>query len=292
MLSSDLHAIKKLIEKNKSNQLMAKGKAKVSNLGLIAFLEQVTVNNVNFYEPCLIFVLEGIKTLHLETEEIQCFPGQWLAVAAPSQITFSNTPSPETGQYYALVIPIPFSDLAQFEQNQPSTPFTGSKKRALVQHFSFQQTLVDSLKHYLSTDSALESILLTHRVLELLLILKVAHPDLLTFLSRNESWGQKVRMILSEDLAFAWNMQTICTRLAVSESKLRRKLQHEGESFREILKALKLNAALMMLIQSNLPINQIASENGYDSASRFADNFKKQFGLTPSEFRNKKIETG
>ena len=54
-----------------------------------------------------------------------------------------------------------------------------------------------------------------------------------------------------------------------------------GMSFTEYVKKLRLNYAYNLLINSNLNINQICYESGFNTISYFIDNFKKEYGETP-----------
>lgn len=47
----------------------------------------------------------------------------------------------------------------------------------------------------------------------------------------------------------------------------------------------RVDAAKAMLLQSSLPIQQIAVECGFKSAAQFSASFKQMFGTTPSRFR-------
>lgn len=57
-----------------------------------------------------------------------------------------------------------------------------------------------------------------------------------------------------------------------------------GMSFTEYVKKLRLNYAYNLLINSNLNINQICYESGFNTISYFIDNFKKEYGETPYKF--------
>ncbi len=106
------------------------------------------------------------------------------------------------------------------------------------------------------------------------------------------NWSQRVRSILSGDLLHEWTIGEVSERLATSETTLRRKLREEGTSFREILFELRLVSGLMQLLQTSKPVYQVAFECGYQSVSRFTSNFRKRFGLSPTEFRSSVDEKG
>lgn len=58
-----------------------------------------------------------------------------------------------------------------------------------------------------------------------------------------------------------------------------------GVSAGEFIRSHAVLSAKRMLVHTDLDINQIAEELGYDDTSYFSRMFKKETGLTPSEFR-------
>jgi YesN/AraC family two-component response regulator len=58
-----------------------------------------------------------------------------------------------------------------------------------------------------------------------------------------------------------------------------------GQRFIDILHEAKLNLASMLLITTDMPINSISNEVGYENTNFFYRIFKKHFGTTPAEYR-------
>lgn len=54
------------------------------------------------------------------------------------------------------------------------------------------------------------------------------------------------------------------------------------------VQSLRLEQAKQLLIETNLTIIEIASQVGYESLSHFGYLFKRQFGITPREYRKQK----
>ena len=63
--------------------------------------------------------------------------------------------------------------------------------------------------------------------------------------------------------------------------------QTYGSSPKERLEQLHMRAACRRMSEENSSIGEIASELGYSSSSHFARRFKKQYGLTPGDWRRK-----
>ncbi len=58
-----------------------------------------------------------------------------------------------------------------------------------------------------------------------------------------------------------------------------------GKSFKDLLQLQKISKAGMMLVNSNIPIPEIADEVGYSSVTFFYKKFKQIFNMTPSDYR-------
>jgi AraC family transcriptional regulator, melibiose operon regulatory protein len=58
-----------------------------------------------------------------------------------------------------------------------------------------------------------------------------------------------------------------------------------GKSFKDLLQLQKISKAGLMLVNSNLPIPEIADEVGYSSVTFFYKKFKQIFDMTPSDYR-------
>jgi len=65
-------------------------------------------------------------------------------------------------------------------------------------------------------------------------------------------------------------------------------IRETGVGFNEYVTGLRVEQAKQLLRETNLKINQIASRCGFRSASYFIVVFRKQTGLSPSEYRNRK----
>lgn len=63
-----------------------------------------------------------------------------------------------------------------------------------------------------------------------------------------------------------------------------------NQSLTETINKARLNYASSQLIMTNSPIKTITSECGYATVNYFHRIFKKHYGLTPAEYRNKNIK--
>lgn len=75
--------------------------------------------------------------------------------------------------------------------------------------------------------------------------------------------------------------------LEMSPSYLSKTFKCEiGETFTEYLTKLRMNKALQLLDDTNLKVYEIAQAVGYNDQTHFSKAFKKQYGVSPSDYRN------
>jgi len=82
------------------------------------------------------------------------------------------------------------------------------------------------------------------------------------------------------------NRKTIAKFLHLSERSLQRRLIDEGITFRDMLNEIRLDIAMKYLVQSKLPIHNIAEIVGFSASSAFTRSFKRQYGKSPREVRS------
>lgn len=84
------------------------------------------------------------------------------------------------------------------------------------------------------------------------------------------------------------SLSSISKEVGITPTHLSRMLSlHTGTGFRFHLRSIRLKHAVTLLDDPKLSIKQIASRIGYRHASCFDRDFKKEFGLTPKNFRNR-----
>lgn len=82
----------------------------------------------------------------------------------------------------------------------------------------------------------------------------------------------------------------VCDQLGLSERSLRRRLQSEGSSFRELQQTLRQELADQYLADSSLSLERIAELLGYSETANFCHAFKRWSGNTPGERRRQIAE--
>ena len=81
------------------------------------------------------------------------------------------------------------------------------------------------------------------------------------------------------------NVATVCHDLLISQSKFTYKLKElTGDTPGVFFTKYKLNKAAHLLKEGKYNISEIASLVGFNTAAHFSVAFKKQFGVSPSDY--------
>jgi AraC-like DNA-binding protein len=111
--------------------------------------------------------------------------------------------------------------------------------------------------------------------------------ELLTDLTYRSGVAGKVRAYLLQDLASRPTLAAIAERVGSTTRTLRRQLDHQGTSFRELLDELRSQVAIRYLRDTVMTSEDIAVSLGFSDAANFRHAFRRWTGKTPSEFRRR-----
>ena len=82
-----------------------------------------------------------------------------------------------------------------------------------------------------------------------------------------------------------FSVELLNSELALSGGYLYKKLMAvTGKGPAEFIRTIRLKRARQLLEQSQMQVAEIAYMCGFNSPRRFAQNFKNEFGMLPSEF--------
>lgn len=82
-----------------------------------------------------------------------------------------------------------------------------------------------------------------------------------------------------------FNVHKMCRMMHLSHMQFIRKIkQLTGKKPIDLLKSFRLKKAKELLLQSNLTVAQIAYKVGYDMPNSFSRAFRKEFGISPTEY--------
>jgi AraC-like DNA-binding protein len=135
-------------------------------------------------------------------------------------------------------------------------------------------TSSDAMKPFLSTNAAMWSIF---------------EPELrkrLSELDASATMAERVRAILLEALPSGnVAMDAIAGRLALSKRTLQRRLEDEGTSYQEVLRATREALALHYLERTSIPAAEISFLLGFEEPNSFFRAFGEWTGRTPETIR-------
>lgn len=95
--------------------------------------------------------------------------------------------------------------------------------------------------------------------------------------------------LISETAADGVSLEALANRLGVSSRHLRRLFHDQlGAGPKSIVQTERFAIARQLLVETNLPIGQVAFASGFGSIRRFNDATRKAFGVTPGVFRSQR----
>jgi transcriptional regulator GlxA family with amidase domain len=104
---------------------------------------------------------------------------------------------------------------------------------------------------------------------------------------------QLVVKLLEAELTHTFSVANLCDRLHVSPSHLQHLFKRDVHmSIREFILRTRLRAAAVMIGTTRERIRQISFASGFRDISNFNHAFKRQFGVSPREYRMRSILAG
>lgn len=104
----------------------------------------------------------------------------------------------------------------------------------------------------------------------------------------NHNYVQKSVEYITSHYAYPIAIEEVAAYVGISRSHLFREFQkHMGKSPKEFLTEFRIRQACCLLKDSNLSINAIANSTGFDNSMYFSKVFRKEKGMTPSEYVKK-----
>ncbi len=112
--------------------------------------------------------------------------------------------------------------------------------------------------------------------------------DIKNIASADQKFLQKAAAVIIEHISdTSFSVEIMADILAVSRSLLEKKLEAlSGETPVSLIRKTRLTKAAQLIKHNSGNISEIALEVGFSNPSYFAECFKKQFGVTPSNYKN------
>lgn len=110
--------------------------------------------------------------------------------------------------------------------------------------------------------------------------------QLLDEINRTGGIAADIRRILIEQPGRYPSIETIAEKLEMYPRALRRKLEAEGTSYRDLLAEVRMRLAIEYLRKTQMTNEEIAGRLGYSDAANFRHAFIRWTGKSPSDFRS------
>ncbi len=237
------------------------------------------LRNVPFIYPSIVWVQTGVKQLQWQNDWINIDHSNWLLTSGHSQHTFINQPSQQT-----------FSSIQLCFLTRPTTELINRSRQHANQHEQ-PDYLFDKAGEYLFMNVVNMPQSLPRNVQQCMvngLFEYLAHVGKLHQLFSNQdlSWRDKLVALFQQQPGDNHSIESTCQHFGLSKSTLIRRLREESTQFRDVLAELRMGYALTLLQQQYYTQLDLAQLCGYQSETRFAQRFKKQFGLSLKEYQH------
>ncbi|OQP42609.1 hypothetical protein A4D02_13670 [Niastella koreensis] len=99
---------------------------------------------------------------------------------------------------------------------------------------------------------------------------------------------RQAKTILDENFDKHITIPQLARQAGINEAKLKEGFRElYGNSIHTYIQQLRLEKAKQLLLTTTMPITDITYHIGYSHVTHFTTLFKKEVGVTPTEFRNK-----
>ena len=118
------------------------------------------------------------------------------------------------------------------------------------------------------------------------------NPSEITITPLDEQFVQKALTLVEEHMADSdYSVEQLSSDLSMSRANLYKKMMNiTGQSPHDFMRSIRLKRACQLLERSQMQVSEIAYAVGYSSPKRFSENFKAEYGVTPSEYKDGKGE--
>jgi DNA-binding response OmpR family regulator len=114
-------------------------------------------------------------------------------------------------------------------------------------------------------------------------------PSEMTITPLDEQFIKKAIALVEKNIADSeFSVETMATEVGMSRTTLYKKLMAiTGQGPAEFIRTIRIKRGKALLESSQMQVTEIAYAVGFTTVKSFTMNFKAEYGMTPSEFRNK-----
>lgn len=247
------------------------------SIDTFASRQRQRLRNVAVLAPSLIWILQGNKQLLWRQQKLALDGQSLLLCPRGLPLTFDNLPF--AGRFESRVISLHSTpDKALLELSQQRAVGEGPR-------LALSEDLAHVLKLLCQLDCQRVGLSVQRHWLAGLYQL-LAEKGALHWLysQQTQSLVQQLSLYLAQHPAADHTLESACEQLGLSRATLIRRLKEQDRSFRQLLLDVRMNYALCQLQQGERKLQSLALACGYQSASRFAQRFEAQFGLSPKAY--------
>lgn len=163
------------------------------------------------------------------------------------------------------------------------------REEEFLQHPWLKSTFDQLSAEYLAQHPGSEMIVnkLTEVVLIELIRINFSQDERNPFLDAlNDKRVSKSLQLLHAEPQRGWTLEQLASEIGMSRAAFAKRFKDMvGKPMFSYLTGLRMQRAKVLLLESLLPIHEIAELAGYESERAFVAAFKKQVGMTPARFR-------
>ena len=245
------------------------------------------------YVPSICMIAQGQKKVYIGDNCIVYDPLHYLIVALPmpleAEITKAETDKPFLSLALEIDIAMVGKLLLEMAEEQPLPEVKNSSSKAIYAS-NMTKDLQNAFERLLNTlhNPSERRILGPGAVQEILYhILKGEQGSFLRALALRDDGSQRIAKTiryLQENFKQSLDVGAIAKFAGMGNSTLHHAFEKfVGQSPIQYLKKIRLHQARLMIVSQGLNASEAAYQVGYNNISQFSREFKRQFGLPPSQ---------
>lgn len=240
------------------------------------------------YEPCIVIVAQGRKRGYLGDQRFVYDANHYLTLTVPLPFE-CETEVDENGPFLGFAVRIDLTLLSELmmKLGDADAPVATPRETSVTATLMDEGLSDASVRLLESMQSPLDAAILGPQVLREIVyrVLRGRRGGALQSLMHTEPTRMKVHGVLHRmhaDFAESFDVARIASQTGMSISALHHHFKAlTGTSPLQYLKSVRLHKARMLMVQENMGAAEAAERVGYESASQFSREFKRQFGVAP-----------